>query len=233
MENLSCVAGIVMKERHSFSESAEMYLKTIAELSVTEEIVPVTTLAEHLSLSTVSASEMVHKLQAQGLVEHFPYKGVLLTSEGIRRANIVLRRHRLWERFLTDQLNLPWEKAYDFACELEHATDDAVTNALAAFLGSPETCPHGNPIPSAEGQLDVPDGVCLSDMKPGEGGSILRIQGPSSEMLKYLQEKDLRPGKALKIDAVDPFEGPITVALGSTQLVLGRQVAGHIIVAVD
>jgi Fe2+ transport system protein FeoA len=70
-------------------------------------------------------------------------------------------------------------------------------------------------------------------MKPGEGGSILRIQGPSSEMLKYLQEKDLRPGKALKIDAVDPFEGPITVALGSTQLVLGRQVAGHIIVAVD
>ena len=70
-----------MRERHSFSESAEMYLKTIAELAVGEAVVPVTTLAEHLAISTVSASEMVHKLQAQGLVGHTPYKGVRLTAE--------------------------------------------------------------------------------------------------------------------------------------------------------
>jgi DtxR family Mn-dependent transcriptional regulator len=210
-----------------------MYLKTIAELSVVGEIIPVTSLAGHLSISTVSASEMVHKLQSQGLVEHLPYKGVSLTLEGSRRANVVLRHHRLWECFLTDQLGLTWEKAYEFACELEHATDDAVANALADFLGSPETCPHGNPIPTADGQINVPDGVCLVDMNPGEGGSILRIQGPSSEMLKYLEEKDLRPGRKLQIDAVDPFDGPITVDLGPKQHVLGRQVAGHIIVAVE
>jgi DtxR family Mn-dependent transcriptional regulator len=88
---------IEMKERHRFSESAEMYLKTIAELSAGDSMVPVTALAEQLAISTVSASEMVHKLQAQGLVGHTPYKGVRLTPEGTRRANIVLRRHRLWE----------------------------------------------------------------------------------------------------------------------------------------
>jgi DtxR family Mn-dependent transcriptional regulator len=232
MEPLSWIAEIVMKERHSFSESVEMYLKMIAELSVDGEIVPVTSLAEHLSISTVSASEMVHKLQAQGFVEHQPYKGVRLTPEGTRRANVVLRRHRLWECFLADQLDLPWENAYDYACELEHATDDAVTDALAAFLGYPETCPHGNPIPTADGQLEVLDGVCLVDMKPGEGGSILRIQGPSSKMLKYLEEKDLRPGKSVHVDSIEPFNGPIIVNLGQDQLTLGRQVADHIIVSV-
>lgn len=222
-----------MRELHSFGESAEMYLKSVAELSNAGEIIPVTTLAEHLSISTVSASEMVHKLQARGLVEHQPYKGVRLTSDGARRANVVLRRQRLWERFLTDQLGLSWDKAYEFACKLEHATDDDVANALSEYLGSPGTGPHGNPIPSAEGEVHVPEGVCLAEMSPGESGWILRIQGPSSEMLKYLEEKDIRPGKELHVDSVDPFNGPITVDLGRGQLTLGRQVAGHIIVAVS
>ncbi len=222
-----------MKERHQFSESSEMYLKTIAELSLSAEVLPVTTLAEHLSISTVSASEMVHKLQEQGLVEHRPYKGVRLTDEGSRRANVVLRRHRLWERFLADQLGLGWEKAYDFACELEHATGDEVADALAEYLGSPQTCPHGNPIPDAEGRVHVQEGRRLADMKPGDTGAILRIQGPSAEMLNYLEQRDLRPGKHLRIEAAEPFDGPITLALGLEQLVLGRQVAGHIIVAVE
>jgi DtxR family Mn-dependent transcriptional regulator len=223
-----------MNELHSFGESAEMYLKTISELSVTGDILPVTALAEGLSISTVSASEMVHKLQAQGLVEHKPYKGVRLTSEGSKKANVVLRRHRLWECFLTDQLGISWEKAHDFACKLEHATDDEVTNALADFLGSPQTCPHGNPIPTADGQIqELSDGKCLAHLHPGEGGSILRIQGPSSKMLKYLEEKDLRPGKYLRVDSIDPFNGPITVILEQEQLSLGRQVADHIIVLVS
>jgi DtxR family Mn-dependent transcriptional regulator len=223
-----------MNELHSFGESAEMYLKTISELSITGDIIPVTALAEGLSISTVSASEMVHKLQAQGLVEHQPYKGVRLTSEGAKKANVVLRRHRLWECFLADQLGLSWEKAHDFACKLEHATDDEVTNALAEFLGSPQTCPHGNPIPTADGQIqEMSDGRCLAELRPGQGGSILRIQGPSSEMLKYLEEKELRPGTHISIDSIDPFNGPITVNLGQGKLSLGRQVARHIIVLVS
>jgi DtxR family Mn-dependent transcriptional regulator len=222
-----------MVERHSFSESSEMYLKTIAELSDGGGLVPVTSLAQHLAISTVSASEMVHKLQEQGLVDHKPYKGVRLTAEGTRRANVVLRRHRLWERFLSDQLGLGWEKAYVFACELEHTTDDEVADALAAFLGSPQTCPHGNPIPSADGRVEVPDGRTLVDMTPGEGGVILRIQAPSAQMLKYLEQRELRPGMKIAVTAVEPFDGPITLRLGAEQLVLGRQVAGHIVVELE
>ncbi len=219
-----------MKERHSFSESAEMYLKSIAELSEADRVVPVTALADHLVISTVSASEMVHKLEAQGLVEHLPYKGVRLTAEGARQANAVLRRHRLWEHFLSDQLGLSWEKAYAFACELEHATGDEVADALADYLGHPQTCPHGNPIPGPDGRVEVADGICLVDMKPGEGGAILRIQSPSAEILSYLQDRDLGPGTKVQIGAVEPFEGPIELDLGSETLMLGRQVASHIIV---
>jgi DtxR family Mn-dependent transcriptional regulator len=222
-----------MRDLHNFGESAEMYLKSVAELSITGAVVPVTTLAEHLSISTVSASEMVHKLQARGLLEHQPYKGVRLTPEGLKRANMVLRRHRLWERFLADQLKLSWDKAYDFSCRLEHATDDDVADALAQYLGSPETCPHGNPIPSADGQVRILEGLSLSKMPVGQSGRILRIQGPSSELLKFLEEKDLRPGRKLRVDSVDPFNGPITVDLGDDQLALGRQVAEHIIMAVE
>jgi DtxR family Mn-dependent transcriptional regulator len=230
MGSLIWVLEIKMKERHSFSESTEIYLKTIAELSVANDVVPVTTVADHLSISTVSASEMIHKLQDQGLVEHLPYKGVKLTLEGSLRANRVLRHHRLWERFLADRLGLSWEQAYAFACELEHATGDEVANALADYLGSPETCPHGNPIPTVEGQMNMPEGLCLADMSPGDSGSILRIQAPTTGMLQYLQEKELHPGKQLHIDAVEPFDGPITVGLDGNQLVLGRMVASHIIV---
>lgn len=221
-----------MRDKRSFGESVEMYLKSVAELSNAGEVVPVTTLAEHLSISTVSASEMIHKLQTRGLVEHQPYKGVRLTTDGSRRANVVLRRYRLWERFLIDQLGLSWEKAYEFACELEHATDDEVANALSGFLGSPDTCPHGNPIPSPEGDVHIPDGVCLADMSPGETGSVLRIEGTSSEILKYLEEKDIRPGKTLHVDSIEPFDGPITVDIGQEQFALGRQIAEHIVVAV-
>lgn len=222
-----------MKELHSFGESAEMYLKSIAELTDTGGVVPVTTLAEYLSISTVSASEMIHKLQARGLVEHQPYKGVRLTEEGTRMANAVLRRHRLWECFLTDQLGLSWEKAYEFACRLEHATDDEVSEALSSYLGSPQTCPHGNPIPTANGEVELLEGVRLTDLSPGDRGSILRIQEPSAEMLHYLEQKDLRPGKSLRVASVDPFDGPITIAIDQEQMGLGRKIAGHIIVVIE
>jgi DtxR family Mn-dependent transcriptional regulator len=222
-----------MKELHNFGESAEMYLKSIAELADAGEIVPVTALADTLSISTVSASEMIHKLQARGLVEHQPYKGVRLTPDGLRRANAVLRRHRLWERFLTDQLGLSWEKAYEFACRLEHATDDDVSEALSKYLGSPETCPHGNPIPTPDGEIPLLEGTCLAEMAPGDRGVILRIQEPSSRMLKHLEEKDLRPGKVLCIISIEPFDGPITVDMDQGRIGLGRKVAGHIIMGVE
>ena len=144
-----------MKDLHNFAESEEMYLKTIAEISHHGKLVPVTSIAERLSISTVSASEMVHRLQDRGLVEHTPYKGVRLSTDGRERAEGILRRHRLWECFLTEHLALPGTHVHDLACRLEHVSTDMLTDALDKYLDLPAFCPHGNAIPTSQDELDV------------------------------------------------------------------------------
>jgi DtxR family Mn-dependent transcriptional regulator len=225
-------AGEKMKELHSFGESAEMYLKSVAELSVAGAVVPVTTLAEHLSISTVSASEMVHRLQARGLVEHQPYKGVRLTEAGFREANGILRRHRLWERFLTEHLQLAWDRAHDFACMLEHATDEAVIDALDAFLDHPPTCPHGNPIPDANGKGAFPTDRPLSSLAAGKWGIITRIQNEDSRLLRYMEGHALRPGTRFHLLEVGPYDGTLTLRVDERQVVISRAVANHIYIEV-
>ena len=135
------------------SESREMYLKSIYEIADGEEPVAVSLLAKRMGVSPVSAAEMVKRLEAGKLIIHTPYKGVILTDTGQHRALIVIRRQRLWGRFLADHLDIPWSHVYDVSCRLEHATDAAVTEALAVFLKNPTICPHGHPIPDANGML--------------------------------------------------------------------------------
>src|SRR5690554_1662184 len=106
------------------SESTEMYIKTIFELDGGDEQVAISRIAERLGVSTVSATEMMKRLAERDLLVHTPYKGVQLTATGRRRALHVVRRHRLWECFLMDQLDIPWEKTHEYACQLEHSTAD-------------------------------------------------------------------------------------------------------------
>ncbi|MCJ7714989.1 MAG: metal-dependent transcriptional regulator [Anaerolineales bacterium] len=135
------------------SESKEMYLKSIFELAEGEEPVAVSLLAKRVGVSPVSAAEMVKRLEESKLIVHTLYKGVALTDTGLQRALIVVRRQRLWGRFLADHLKITWSQIYDISCRLEHATDETVTEALAEFLGNPTTCPHGHPIPDANGTV--------------------------------------------------------------------------------
>lgn len=219
-----------MGQKRSFGSSAEMYLKTIAELADGREPVPVTSVADRLGISTVSASEMIHRLEERKFVRHRPYKGVYLTEDGRREANGVIRRQRLWECFLNDDLGIPWEHVHDFACQLEHATAPVVTEALADFLGHPATCPHGNPIPTAEGEMPIREGVALDDLKPGERGVILRIHPVTEELVKHLDERGFSPGKEIEVTEIAPFNGPRSIKVGDEVHVLGRQVAAHVMV---
>jgi DtxR family Mn-dependent transcriptional regulator len=207
-----------------------MYLKTIAELAHEREPVPVTSVADRLGISTVSASEMIHRLEDRKFVKHRPYKGVYLTAEGRKEAHAVIRRQRLWECFLTNELGIAWEHVHDFACQLEHATDPVVTEALANFLEHPATCPHGNPIPTAEGEMPALEGVPLVNLKPGEKGVILRIHPVSEELVKYLDERGISPGQEIEVTEIAPFNGPQSIEVGDEVHVLGREVAAHVMV---
>ena len=222
-----------MAERHHFEESEEMYLKSLYELGRTQDPVPVTALAERLGITTVSASEMVRRLQTRKLVRHKPYKGVRLTPDGEVRAIAVLRRHRLWERFLTDRLGMSWAEAHDAACHLEHAANDQVVDALDSFLEHPETCPHGNPIPRSGVEQASGEEHPLSQMEVGDRAKVLRVRDEGEALLAYLEGQGLKPGRGVELVGIAPFDGPRTLRLGRREAVIGREAAEHIMVVME
>jgi len=221
-------------KHESFNESTEMYLKTISELSEKEGAqVPISALAERMGVSNVSATEMVHRLGKQGLLEHAPYKGVSLSDTGRQRATAIIRNHHMWECFLAGKLDLPWEQVHDFACRLEHATDAVVTEALAVYLDQPRRCPHGNPIPGEDGKIPVLVDLPLTELEPGQGGTISRISPESTLLLEYLSTRQLKPGQFVRFTEVAPFNGPLMVRCAGENHALGYEVAAHIFVEID
>lgn len=211
------------------SESMEMYLKAMLEMS-DREPATVARLAERLGVTPVSANEMVRKLGEHGLVKHTPYKGVALTDEGREVACNVMRRQRLWEVFLYDHLKIEWAKIYELACSLEHATAPEVTDALAAFLGNPKTCPRGNPIPTADGCFIPVDGILLSEASVGDSLHVVAVNATATDVLKYLQDRDILPGSEITLLEAAPLQGPLTIGVGGKEVALGLQIADFVLV---
>lgn len=213
------------------SESTEMYLKAMAEMSY-QDVVAVGRLAERLGVTAVSANEMVRRLGEQGLVSHTPYKGVNLTKKGREVAGNVIRRQRLWECFLYDHLKIEWSQVYEFACSLEHATAPELTEALAEFLGNPKTCPRGNPIPAADGSFKPLDAIPLSEIKLGQAAHVLAVNATATDVLKYLQEKNILPGRDVTVVEVAPMQGPLTLRVGGKDVALGLPMAEFVLVKI-
>jgi len=214
------------------NETVEMYLKSIAELEQISTPVPISLLAQRLGVSSPSVLEMVKRLAEQELVTHTPYKGVTLTHKGRTRAMIVLRRHRLWERFLVDSLHLPWEAVHDYACQLEHATAPAVADALARFLEHPTACPHGNPIPTPEGKVSVLEAVPLITMQVGQSARLVKVSYEEAVLLEYLVRRGFTPGATLTLEDVAPYQGPLLVRVDGFDhpAALGREIASRVFV---
>lgn len=214
--------------RHeSFHESAEMYLKTVSELAGPDMLTPISALAERLGVSAVSATEMVHRLQERGLIAHQPYRGVSLTTAGRNVADEVVRRHRLWECFLFEQLGLPWDEVHEYACRLEHATVPEVAAALDAFLGHPVACPHGNPIART---ASAPDECLLSELPVGKSAVIVRAHPETGSLLGYLADLDLLPGQCVTLREIAPFQGPMVLWTSEGIRYVGREAAAHVYV---
>ncbi len=212
------------------SESTEMYLKAMAEMNGPASVA-IGRLAERLSVTPVSANEMIKKLGEQGLVSHTPYKGVNLTEKGREAACNVLRRQRLWEVFLYEHLKIEWAMIYELACALEHATAPEVTEALDGFLGNPKTCPRGNPIPDENGEFTPLNGVSLSEAEIGKTVKVLAVNATSTDVLKYLQERNILPGHELAVIEAAPLKGPLTLRVdGKKEVALGLSMAEFVIV---
>ena len=212
------------------TENRDMYLKYIYEMGLDGDFVAVSQVSKRLGVSPVSASEMIKRLEQLDLVEHTPYKGVKLKEKGLQRALKVVRRQRLWECFMIENLKMPWPEIYEHACRLEHATDDVFTETLADYLGHPEVCPHGNPIPDKDGKTADVYGVPLSELEICRFADILRIDQPEGTLSSYLYERGILPGTRVQMVDEAPFNGPFTIVIGEQEIALGREISSRVIV---
>jgi DtxR family Mn-dependent transcriptional regulator len=211
--------------------AVEEYLESIGMLEEQESPVRTSLLAQLLEVSPASVSEMLRRLSEKGLVEYTPYEGAYLTEEGRQRVQKLTRRHRLWEVFLHKYLGMGWEDVYEDACNLEHATSDAVAEKMAEFLGNPELCPHGGPIPREDGQQPEVEGIMLSNLTTGQEAVIVRVLNErSTRLLRYLSDSGLTIGARVKLLEKSPFDGILSVAVGDAIKAIGPEVASYIVV---
>jgi DtxR family transcriptional regulator, Mn-dependent transcriptional regulator len=204
----------------------EDYCKAIFTLeSRREEPVSTNALAERLEITPGSVSAMLRKLEEQGLITHVPYRGVRLTERGRSVALEVIRHHRLLELFLTETLEMPWDRVHAEAEVLEHVLSEELEELIAAKLGDPTLDPHGDPIPSADLQLSERETRSLESMKPGEGGVFVRVSDSNPEMLRYLSQRGISPGDSFQVRDRQPFGGPLFVSFGGREHTIGGQLA--------
>lgn len=185
------------------------YLKAIYESGGGEEKVQNKVIADKLGVTPASVSEMITKMQKQGLVEYTPYKGTSLTQKGLKTCIELIRSHRIWEVFLMEYLGYSWREAHEDAHILEHATPSRMVDRLDLFLNHPATCPHGSVIPQKGKGIEKSILYRLSDMKVGDELVISRII-EDGKLLDYLQEVGLEIGKSVKLVSFEPYEGPVT-----------------------
>src|SRR4051812_20169055 len=219
------------------SSAVQDYAKAIYSLEQRCESGAVSTnaLAERLGVSAASASSMVKKLDGLGLVEHVPYKGVVLTERGAKVALEVLRHHRLLERYLAEELGVPWDRVHDEAEVLEHVLSEELEELISAKLGHPTIDPHGDPIPTADLKIIERVTVSMETLGVGDSGRFVRISDSDPEMLRYLGARGIRPGDRFEVLEKQPFGGPLFARFGDCPDVhpLGGLLAAAMRVEVD
>jgi DtxR family transcriptional regulator, Mn-dependent transcriptional regulator len=208
----------------------EEYLETIYKLSL-QGVVRPTQIAEAMGVSGPTVTATLGRLATQGLVTRSG-TDVVLTEDGLARSLDIVRRHRIAETFLVDVLGLEWEVAHEEACAWEHALSPRVLEALERYLDNPEVCPHGHPIPSADGSVAAVGGVALSEVGAGSSAVVLRVAEENEGVLGYVGSLGLRPGARVSVTDVAPFGGPLTVDVAGRRTAIARDVARLVTVEV-
>jgi DtxR family transcriptional regulator, Mn-dependent transcriptional regulator len=224
-----------LSETSSPSSSVGDYLKAVWELAVASEDAASTKgVAARLSVSSASVSNMFARLQEMGLVRYERYRGATLTERGREEALRLVRRHRLIETFLLEHLGYDWQEVHDEAERLEHAVSDGFTERLAELLGHPDHDPHGDPIPSAEGTLEVEESFALSQAVADQRVRISKVRDEDAAMLDYLGDRNLVPGRRLRVREVRALDGVVTVEDEESEVyALGEPLARSIFVRDD
>ena len=205
-----------------------LYLECEPDSASGESLVSTTALSQRLGVSAASATNMLKKLDALGLVSHVPYHGAELSENGRKVALEVIRHHRLLETYLAEALGVPWDEVHAEAEVLEHVLSEGLEERIAAHLGHPTLDPHGHPIPSKDGSVPRVSETRLWDAPVGERVLVERVSDAHPDGLRYLARIGVRPGASLFINGRGPVGGPLFVQVpdsGVHAQALSREIA--------
>jgi len=205
------------------------YLKHILRLEHVSSPVSTSALSESMKVAPSTVTDMLKRLSNKGLINYVPYHGITLTPEGEKLAVKAIRRHRIVERFLTDMLGFEWHEAHEEALHFENDISDEVEQRLFVALNRPKVCPHGYPIPTKVEDVLIEE-VTLYSLEPGEKAEVLSVKDDDPEMLRFMASLGIRPGVKVKVEAKDPFKGPLQAVVGKQKRTVGWHLANSVYV---
>lgn len=217
----------------NYTVSEENYIKAIFHLQEDGGTVSTTALADKLATKAASVTDMMKKLSAKKLLHYKPYYGFTLTAEGKKVALFIIRRHRLWEFFLSQKLGFEWEEVHQFAEELEHVSSKKLIDRLDEFLGFPPFDPHGDPIPDSKGKIAARQNIPLFLLPKNKAGVVCQVTNQSAEMLELLKHKNIGIGTKLEVKKHFPFDQSIELKVKRQIVTISEQLAKNIFVTYD
>jgi DtxR family Mn-dependent transcriptional regulator len=204
------------------SHTEENYLKTIYKLAEAEPGQDVSTnrIAAALTTRAASVTDMLRRLAEKELLRYEKYRGVQLTPEGRRLALLTVRKHRLWEVFLVQQLGFNWDEVHEVAEELEHVQSPLLMRRLDEFLNYPTLDPHGDPIPAEDGAMRRPTQRLLAELEIGERGTLAAVKDTSAPFLQYLDKVGLPLGAQVKVLDKVAFDNSLELRINRERTIL-------------
>jgi len=217
----------------NFTTSEENYLKAIFHLQEKEGTVTTNVLAERLQTKPASVTDMMKKLNAKKLLHYKPYYGFSLSTEGKKIALSIIRRHRLWEYFLSEKLKFDWNEVHLLAEELEHVSSRQLIDRLDKYLGFPQFDPHGDPIPDNKGKIKNVNRLSLFELPFNQPAAVLQVTNQSKEMLEILEHKNIGIGTKLEVKKHFHFDHSIELKIKTATVTISEQLAKNIFVTYE
>ena len=212
------------------SQTKENYLKALYFLDQDQPEIGVSDLGKAMDVSSPTVNSMVKQLEKKGWVQYEKYKPLRLTAKGKKEAALIIRKHRITEMFLVEQMNFGWEEVHDIAEEMEHIQTEELFDRMDEILGYPKFDPHGSPIPDKEGKVVDHNYIPLDQGKEGDQVTLKALRYSPKELLEYLNQKKIELGTQMIILRIEPFDHSLLISYDGKEESLSQKVCEQLLV---
>lgn len=218
---------------YQLTYTEENYLKAICQLTVLNSDkteVGTNELANHLFVKPASVNDLLKRLRDKELIHYEKYGKISLTDSGRRKGMEIIRKHRLWETFLAEKLNFSWDEVHELAEQLEHIQSTKLVDRLDEFLDHPKFDPHGDPIPSKNGEIEFISRKTLDEIQVGKSCKLVAVKDNSSSFLQYVDKLDLKIGDSIQLKSIEGYDNLLHIEIHGNQFTVSQKFAQNLYV---